>query len=47
MNEKHFRPHFLQRNFFLFQFRPFSVTFFSLAHCVTECVLQFFRARWF
>ena len=27
--------------------RSFSVAFFSLAHCVTECVLQFFMAQWF
>ena len=44
---RHFRPLFLQRNFFLLHFRPFCVTFFSLAHFVTECVLQLFMAQWF
>ena len=47
MNEKHFRLLFLQRNFFLFRFRPFSVAFFSLAHFLTECVLHFFMDQWF
>ena len=44
---RHFRTLFLQHNVFLHHFRPFSVTFFSLAHFVTECVLQFFMAQWF